>query len=429
MLRSMLTAISALGLEQNAMDVISNNIANVNTQGFKASRSTFQDQFSQIMAYGAAPTTTRGGIDPMEIGLGSRLGAISREFSQGSLVATGRNLDLSVQGDGFFIYQDPNSSGSQFYSRDGSLEMDSQGYLVNIATGYKVLGWTADASGNVNTGNTIAAMQIPLRQTKARATAIATLSGNLDSNIPVFVPASTDYYNATMAVYDSLGVLHNVTIQFTKNNVVSPVPTPPATAVTWDWNILDSGAGETGSGQITFDADGQYVSQTFTAPVVIPGSPGAVDITLADSTAFDLTNLTQMSNESNVSLAYQNGLAAASVQNFIVDANNGDIYAVYGNGLQDRFGRLSLATFTNPEGLTQLGKNMYTISLNSGVGMVGWPGNGGKGTLAVGYNEGSNVDLGSEFTNMILAERGFQAASRMITTSDEMLQELVNLKR
>jgi flagellar hook protein FlgE len=307
--------------------------------------------------------------------------------------------------------------------------MDSQGYLVNIATGYKVLGWTADASGTVNTGNTISSMQIPLLQTKARATSIATLTGNLDSNIPVFTAGSTNYYNATMAIYDSLGVLHNVTIQFTKASVVAPAPVPPAVAATWNWNIINSGAGETGSGTITFDADGQYVAQTFTAPVVVPGSAGAVNITLADSTAFDLSNLTQMSNESNVSLAYQNGLSAASVQNFIVDANNGDIYAVYGNGLQDRFGRLSLATFTNPEGLTQLGKNMYSVSLNSGVGMVGWPGNGGKGTLAVGYNEGSNVDLGTEFTNMILAERGFQAASRMITTSDEMLQELVNLKR
>lgn len=429
MLRSMLTAISALSLEQTAMDVISNNIANVNTQGFKASRSNFQDQFSQIMAYGASPTNTRGGIDPTQIGLGARLGQISREFSQGSLVATGRNLDIAVQGDGFFIYQDPNVQSSQFYSRDGALEMDSEGYLVNIATGYKILGWVADASGFVNTGDTIEAMQIPLRQTKARATSVATLAGNIDSNIPVFVPASTDYYNATMAVYDSLGVLHNVTIQFTKNNVTVPTPAPPAVAVTWDWNIIDSGAGETGSGQVTFDAQGQFVGQTFTLPVVIPGSPGAEDITLADATAFNLSNLTQMSNESNVSLAYQNGLAAASVQNFIVDANNGDIYAVYGNGLQDRFGRISLATFTNPEGLTQLGKNMYSVSLNSGVGMVGWPGNGGKGTLAVGYNEGSNVDLGTEFTNMILAQRGFQANSRMITTSDEMLQELVNLKR
>ncbi len=428
MLRSMLTAIGALNLEQSAMDVISNNIANVNTQGFKASRANFQDQFSQILSYGASPTATRGGMDPSLIGLGVRLGNVSREFSQGSLLSTGRNLDLAVQGDGFFIYQDPNSAGSQFYSRDGSLEMDSTGNLVNIASGYLVQGWTADNAGTINTGVAINKITIPLNATKARATSIAKVSGNLDSTMPVFAaPATADNsYDSTISIYDSLGVLHNLTVQFTKSSVVDPAPAPPAVAATWAWNVTSGG---TGSGTVTFDSSGKYINNTIGAAVTVPGSEGAENIVLSTNTAFDLSNLTQMASDSNVSLAYQNGLAAAGVQNFIVDANNGDIYAVYGNGLQDRFGRIALATFTNPEGLTQLGKNMYSVSLNSGAGVVGWPGNGGKGTLAVGYNEGSNVDLGNEFTSMILAQRGFQAASRMITTSDEMLQELVNLKR
>jgi flagellar hook protein FlgE len=160
-------------------------------------------------------------------------------------------------------------------------------------------------------------------------------------------------------------------------------------------------------------------------PVTILGSNGAPNFTVN----LDISNLTQYSAASNAALVSQNGLAAGSVQSFMVDANNGDIYAVYGNGMQDRFGRLALATFVNPEGLTQLGKNMYVNSLNSGEANISWPGNGGKGVLAVGYQEGSNVDLGREFTGMILAQRGFQASSRVITTSDEMLQELVNIKR
>jgi len=367
-------------------------------------------------------------MDPSLIGLGERLGNVSREFSQGSLLSTGRNLDLAVQGDGFFIYQDPNSAGSQFYSRDGSLEMDSTGNLVNIASGYLVQGWTADNAGTINTGVAINKITIPLNATKARATSIAKVSGNLDSTMPVFAaPATADNsYDSTISIYDSLGVLHNLTVQFTKSSVVDPAPAPPAVAATWAWNVTSGG---TGSGTVTFDSSGKYINNTIGAAVTVPGSEGAENIVLSTNTAFDLSNLTQMASDSNVSLAYQNGLAAAGVQNFIVDANNGDIYAVYGNGLQDRFGRIALATFTNPEGLTQLGKNMYSVSLNSGAGVVGWPGNGGKGTLAVGYNEGSNVDLGNEFTSMILAQRGFQAASRMITTSDEMLQELVNLKR
>ncbi|MEI7988300.1 MAG: flagellar hook-basal body complex protein, partial [Chloroflexota bacterium] len=192
MLRSMQTAIGALGLEQTAMDNISNNIANVNTQGYKSSRANFQDLLSQTLSYGAQPTATRGGLDPTQIGLGVRLGGISRSFSQGSLLATGRNLDLAIQGDGFFVYQDPNTTANRFYSRDGQLEMDSQGYLVNIATGYRVLGWTADTLGNVDTGQAINGLKLPLNQTKARATSQATLSGNLDTNLPVYAaPPST----------------------------------------------------------------------------------------------------------------------------------------------------------------------------------------------------------------------------------------------
>ncbi len=431
MLRSMQTAIGALGLEQTAMDNISNNIANVNTQGYKSSRANFQDLLSQTLSYGAQPTATRGGLDPTQIGLGVRLGGISRSFSQGSLLATGRNLDLAIQGDGFFVYQDPNTTANRFYSRDGQLEMDSQGYLVNIATGYRVLGWTADTLGNVDTGQAINGLKLPLNQTKARATSQATLSGNLDTNLPVYAaPPSTtppNYYDSTISLYDGLGVLQNVTVRFTKASVVTPAPLPPGVAATWNWNVTTAGA--TGAGTVTFDSSGKYILNTVATPIVVPGSNGAQAITLSTNTTFDLTNLTQLSSSGNVALANQNGLAAAAVQNFIVDQNNGDIYAVYGNGLQDRFGRMALSTFTNPEGLAQLGKNMYTVSLNSGAGAIGWPGNGGKGTLAVGYNEGSNVDLGREFTSMILAQRGFQAASRMITTSDEMLQELVNLKR
>ena len=438
MLRAMLTAIGALTLEQSKMDVISNNIANVNTQGFKASRTNFQDQFSQILDYGAAPTTTRGGLDPSMIGLGVRLGSVSREFSQGSLESTGRNLDLSVQGDGFFIFQDPNANSTQFFSRDGSLEMDSQGTLVNIATGYQVLGWSTfkknadgslilDVSGNpqIDTGQNINKIQLPLNSSKARATSKVMLSGNLDSK-----KAVGGTYDSVMSVYDSLGALHNVTITFTKG-ASTATGTGTGKITTWSWAATGTlPEVVTGGGEVTFDENGLYTGATVPIPPIsVTGSTGAQNILLKTTTAFDLSKITQMAQTDNVSMAFQNGLAAAAVQNFIVDSNNGDIYAVYGNGLQDKFGRISLSTFTNPEGLTQLGKNMYALSLNSGASVVGWPGNGGKGTLAVGYTEGSNVDMGREFTQMILAQRGFQAASRMITTSDEMLQEIVNLKR
>jgi len=413
MIRSMFTAISSLSLHQVFMDTIANNLANVNTPGFKASKTSFEDQFSQTMASGAAPTDLRGGLNPTQLGLGVRLGAIARTFTQGALVSTGRNLDLAVQGDGFFVYGDPNVADGQLYSRDGALSMDTQGFLSSIAGGLRIKGWMADiATGIINAGVAPASIQIPLSATKARATNEAILAGNLDAST---TSGSSGAYTATIGVYDSLGALSTVAITFEK-----------ATDNDWDYTIpLSGGSSATGpvhfnNGQITSGSSG-----TTNISITITGANGAGDFPVN----IDISNLTQYSAASNAALVSQNGLAAGSVQNFMVDANNGDIYAVYGNGLQDRFGRLALATFVNPEGLTQLGKNMYVNSLSSGDANVGWPGNGGKGVLAVGYQEGSNVDLGREFTNMILAQRGFQASSRVITTSDEMLQELVNIKR
>lgn len=428
MLRSMFTAISSLNLHQVYMDTIANNLANVNTPGFKASKTSFEDQFSQTMASGAAPTDLRGGLNPTQLGLGVRLGAISRAFTQGSLISTGRNLDLAVQGDGFFVYGDPNEASSKLYSRDGALEMDSEGYLSNIAGGLRILGWMADATtGVINSGTAATFIQIPLDATKARASTEGILSGNLDARSdiasagPPVVVAET--YTSTIGVYDSLGALRSVNIEYERT-----------AAGTWTYTITD-GAAVIGSGGLAFDGNGQLTGAGTPAEILagnkvmnnvtIPGLNGAGNIVVD----LDVSNFSQFSAISNVALSSQNGLAAGSVQNFIVDANNGDIYAVYGNGLQDRFGRLALATFVNPEGLTQLGKNMYVNSLNSGEANISWPGNGGKGVLAVGYQEGSNVDLGREFTGMILAQRGFQASSRVITTSDEMLQELVNIKR
>jgi flagellar hook protein FlgE len=413
----MFTAISSLNLHQVYMDTIANNLANVNTPGFKTSKTSFEDQFSQTLASGAAPTELRGGLNPTQLGLGVRLGAISRAFTQGALISTGRNLDLAVQGDGFFVYGDPNVADGQLYSRDGALSMDTEGYLSGIAGGLRIKGWMADiTTGTINTGVAPTSIQIPLSATKARATDEAIVAGNLDASATIDDPLTplvdeAEYYTATIGVYDSLGALQDVAITFERtsdNNWAYTIPrNPPLTDIT---------------GTLTFTT-GQL--PTTIIPVTLTGANGAGNFTVN----LDISNLTQYSAASNASLVSQNGLAAGSVQNFMVDANNGDIYAVYGNGLQDRFGRLALATFVNPEGLTQLGKNMYANSLSSGDANVGWPGNGGKGVLAVGYQEGSNVDLGREFTNMILAERGFQASSRVITTSDEMLQELVNIKR
>jgi flagellar hook protein FlgE len=406
MLRSMFTAISALNLHQVYMDVVANNLANVNTTGYKSSRVSFQDQFSQTMWDGSAPSDNLGGINPAQIGLGVRLGSISPNFNQGMLQSTGRNTDMAIQGDGFFIYND---AVTQFYSRDGSLELDAEGYLVNGATGQRIQGWMATVAGNtatVDTGAPIEGIELPLGTTLARKTGQTDLLGNLDAT---FDPA--DSYDVTVGVFDSLGVSHSVTVTFehTDDNE-------------WSWTASGTGVSG-GSGTLTFDANGQYTGGT--GDITIDASGGA------EQTVFtlDLSQLTQLATDNDVSLSFQDGLPAGSFSTFFVTPATGEIYGVYSNGMQQLIGQLALASFVNPSGLTKVGQNMYQIGANSGEPGIGAAGTGGRGTVASGYLEGSNVDLGQEFTNMILAERGFQASSRVITTSDEMLLELVNIKR
>lgn len=409
MLRSMFTSIGALTLHQTYMDVVANNLANVNTHGFKGSRVTFLDQISEMVAAGAGPTQALGGINPTQVGLGVRLGGTTTNFTQGAMQSTGRVSDMAIQGDGFFIYANGND---RFYSRDGALEMDADGVLVNGATGMRILGWQAQtvsgSTGVIDTGLPLSQISIPVNSTLARATTNATLRGNLDST-----QAIGGAFTATVGVYDSLGVLHPVTVTYTHT-----------AANTWTWAAsAGSPAAGVGGGTATFNAQGQYVSGTGT--ITIPGSGGAA----ATTATLDMSNLTQLATGSDVALSNQDGLAAGSLTGFSVISNTGEIFGLYSNGLQERVGQIAMANFINPAGLEHAGQNLFRLGLNSGEAQVGTANTGGRGTVVSGYLEASNVDMAQEFTNMILAQRGFQASSRVITTSDEMLQELVNLKR
>jgi flagellar hook protein FlgE len=434
MLRSMFTAISALNAHQAWMDVLGNNLANVNTQGYKSSHVAFQDQVSQLMRAGAAPSVQLGGVNPEQIGLGMRLGSINLNFSQGALQSTGRSSDLAIQGDGFLMYStalrdSATTSGSiaagtatvtstRYYSRDGSIDMDADGFLVNTNSGMRLLGWTPLTSGSttyVDTGQQLTAIQIPVNSTLARASTTATLRGNLDSQMAAGVP-----YTVTMGVYDSLGAPHNVTVAFQRT-----------AANTWSWtgSFIDPTtgvAGPVGNGTLTFDpATGQMVAP-FTGAITLNSLGGAAT---PQTVTLEFGNMTQLSTDNSTYMSLQDGLAAGALTGFHFEANTGRVIALYSNGLQKWIGQVGLANFANPPGLVKAGENLYLEGLNSGAPAVGIPDTGGRGVVVSSYVEASNVDLAQEFTSMILAQRGFQASSRMITTSDEMLQELVNLKR
>ncbi|KAA3648396.1 MAG: flagellar hook protein FlgE [Chloroflexi bacterium] len=401
MLRSMFTAITSLNLHQTYMDVVADNLANANTPAYKASRITFKDQFAQTMSAGSAPTATLGGINPTQIGLGARLGGVTTTFSQGTMQSTGRLTDMAIQGDGLFIYSDATNT---FYSRDGATNMDSQGFLVNESTGLRLQGWTAVA-GVVDTGTAIGDIQVPTDSTLAQATQNVFMGGNLDG-----ATGGTGSFSVTVGAYDSLGQLRSVAVDFTRQGVTN----------VWDWA---ASSGAAGSGTVTFDAQGQFSAGG--GAVTIPASGGAP----AFSVNLDMANVTQLAANSDASGLSQDGLGAGSLTGFSVISNTGEVYAVYSNGLQQLMGQVSLATFVNPSGLNRIGQNLYEVGLNSGDPQVGAADTGGRGTILSGNLEASTVDLAQEFTNMILAQRGFQAASRVITASDQMLQELVNIGR
>jgi flagellar hook protein FlgE len=416
MLRSMFTAISSLQLHQAYMDVISDNLANANTTAYKSNRVLFQDQFAQVLSPGSAPTTAIGGTNPTQIGLGVQMGYISPVFTQGMLQATSRNLDVAIQGDGFLIYND--TTGLK-YSREGSLQIDANGYLCNGSTGLRVQGWTVPIGTNatIDPNSPIGDIQIPVDQTLARQTTTATFTGNLTSD------SATDgsyNYTTTIGVYDSLGNPRTLSLTYTRTG-----------NDTWDWSaaLPSDPATVLGSGSVTFDpSTGQAVPATATYPanaIQIPAVGGADPINMT----IDLTQVTMLHTTNSISASYQDGLAAGNVSDIYIAPKTGEVYLLYSNGLKQLAGQVALAKFSNASGLVREGQSLFTAGLNSGLPQVGAPNDGTRGSLQSGYLEASNVDMAQEFTNMILAERGFQASSRIITTSDEMLQELVNLKR
>lgn len=413
MMRSMSVAIAALRNHQVFMDVVSSNISNVNTTGFKASRISFQELLSQTLRGSSAPRGGIGGLNPVQIGLGVALGGIDTLFSQGSLQDTGKLTDLAIQGDGFLVLD--NGQNGYSYTRDGNLDVGIDGSLLNLATGMKVMGWQADpVTGAVDTSQQLTEIVIPFGQSMARATSVMNMGGNLDAEA-----LAGDTGRSTIGVYDSLGVLHNIDITFTKS----------ATDNQWSWTAAPSTtpsslsitpAGTT----ITFEADGSYSSTNPATELTIDFGNGSNTSVIS----LDFSNVTQLMGLSNISAASQDGLSPGSLSTFTV-GSTGEVTGLFSNGLTRSLGQIAMANFTNPGGLVKEGQSLFVVSANSGTPQVGLPGQEGRGQIAAGYLEMSNVELAQQFTSMITAQRGFQANSRVITTSDEMLQELVNLKR
>ncbi len=551
MMRSMFSGVSGLRNHQTRMDVIGNNIANVNTNGYKSSRVTFQDMLSQTLKSGTAPNTTgTGGSNPSQVGLGMVVGSIDTLQTQGNLQSTGKSTDMALQGDGFFVLSNDNGSTYR-YSRDGAFDLNQNGDLVNAANGYKVQGWSAE-NGSINTTAAVGPITIRIGAGMvAKATENVSLSGNLNAEgdtattgtvtstttalysaagvaavgttalqsltdvagtnlgvgssitingrkngvdldpVTLSVTATTtvndlmdaieraygiyddsatvategvslaaglitvsgnlgtvnaltginiestgatgfntamdtftetaaadgESMTATLVAYDSLGTSHEVNVCFTKTD-----------SNEWTWNadcadqVASSGL-HIGTGVATFTSSGAFDQLTGSISMILDNgadTPLAFDI--------DGSSLTQFSSTSEINVQEQDGYAAGTLEKFSV-GSDGLITGIYTNGMTSTLAQMAIARVSNPSGMTREGENLLATSTTSGLATLGVAGSNGRGTISNGVLEMSNVDLAQEFTNMIITQRGFQANAKIITISDDMLSELVNLKR
>lgn len=405
---SFYASLSGLSANSAMLGVIGNNLSNLNTVGFKGSSSSFQDLFNAALGSNG----TSGNGDPMQVGLGTQIGAITQNFGQGSFQSTGTVTDMAVSGEGLFMLR--RSDGSQVYSRAGNFTLDNDGYLVN-PSGYQVLGWnrtgaTLTTNGTVTPIHISAGTVSPPTPTTTMAT-----TTNLDADAEV-----GDTFSTPVQVYDSLGAEHTLLVTYTKS----------ATAT---WSVAyssDAGTTVTGPTTVTFDEDGNLTAPTANGTVTVTGWPnGAANSTLSwdiwDGTTATLTGYASSSATSSTT---QDGAAAGTISSITVDTD-GIITGTFTNGQTIQLAQVALATFANLNGLSKEGNNTWSQTLASGSPNIGAADEGGRGTILGGQLELSNVDTASEFTALIVAQRGYQANSRVVTTADTLLQEVLNMVR
>lgn len=449
-LTSLYSGISGLSANGAALSVIGNNIANVNTVGYKASRASFADVLNQ---------SVEGGSGKTQVGRGVYLSDVSQIFTQGSLEATANGLDFGIDGSGFFLLKD--TSGTPFYSRAGQFHVSKDGLVVN-SDGLHLQGYQADSAGDVS--GTIEDIDISSNSTSPRTTSGIEITSNLDSRVsPVAAgfdindTSGTSNFSTSLSVYDSLGNDHIVSTYFTKVYE----DTAGQTGNYWQWNAVSDGASGPevmGTGYLQFDSTGALVSdQVADMDITLTDAPGVTNPTGVDFpdpiSSFNFTGgvsqnqsisfsfgtgtanggsgmdgTTQFGALSSTLFQSQDGYGSGSLQSLSIN-QGGMISGLYTNGQARVLGQVVLGMFNDTQGLLKMGRNLYAESFDSGQVILGAPDSGGRGKLLSSSLELSNVDLAEEFVKLITVQRGFQANSRIITTTDEMLNELVSLKR
>jgi flagellar hook protein FlgE len=403
-------SIALTGLEANsvALDTIGNNLANLNTTAFKGQTTSFSDLFYQNIG-------STGSGDALQVGLGTQVSGTNTDFSQGSLSTTTNSTDMALNGSGFFVVD---QGGLEQLTRSGNFQLDQSGNL-QTTTGAGVMGYAA-ANGVVNTNTPLTTLQIPVDATQAaQATQNFGITANLDA-----ATAIGGTFSTTITMYDSLGTSHAATVNFTKT-----------ADNTWSYAISLPAGDATGTpvnntGTLTFSSSGALLTPAANVTgISFPGlSDGANDMTfnwnLYNSTG--APQIGQTVGTSTATASTQDGFASGSYKSFSVDSA-GVISAGFSNGQTVTIGQIAVASVTNVEGLTVEGGNNYQTTAASGAASVGAPGAGGRGSIEDDTLEQSNVDISTEFANLIVAQRAFEANSKTVTTFDTVTQETINM--
>ena len=401
--RALYSGLSATLAQQLRIDVASNNLANVSTIGFKASRVNFQDAYYQTLRPGTAARADIGGVAPVQVGTGVTASAVSALTDQGAVQRTGQPLDAAVDGTGMFVVDGPEGVR---YTRDGSFELDDTNTLIMASSGLRVQGWSA-TDGVVDTAGPVGDLVFPLRTMRSpKATSTVVMSGNLQSDTAV-----GDTVSASVNVYDSLGATHSMALKFTKT-------------ADNEWDVVADCEGTTGTAShLTFTAGG-IVSTGGTMALTAPMPGGAADI----SVSIDLSTATQFVSGEELAAGSQDGYGSAALQSINI-ADGGVIEGAYSDGRPMTLGQIALAGFSGPAGLNRAGNNLYAASASSGTATVGAARSGGRGNIVGLSLEMSNTDLTGSFLEMILAQRAYQAGARAITTANTLLDEAIQLAR
>ena len=430
-LRAMYSGVSGLRAESEALGVVGDNIANINTVGFKSQRAIFQDVLGHSILAGTSSAMPGSGV---------RVGDVQQMFTQGTLSNTGVNTDLALNGDGFFVVGGSvDGITGNFYTRAGQFNLDKDGFLTNT-NGLQVKGYTANGDGTYQAA--LSSVRAPTSSLPARATQAISITANMDSSAAVITdpwdaqsPSTTaNAPPASMTVYDSLGNARTLDVYFRKTADNA-----------WEYHVLADGADmatpvagnvEVGSGTLNFTTDGALDTMTAGTPITVDfggGASAAQAITLdfgsqVSAGGSGLDGTTQFASPASVSNLTQDGYASGDFSGVSVDGQ-GVVMGLYTNGQKLAIAQLAVAKFRSNDGLGRAGQNLWIETRDSGTAAMGTAGSGGRAAVSSGALEGSNVDLAEEFVGLIQHQRSFSANSKTITTADEMLQELIGLKR